>query len=634
MPTLLKLFNQILHSEIFPSDWCKGYIIPLFKSGDRLDPSNYRGITIANCLGKLFTKILNTRLLNFIQENNIINEKQIGFMPRSRTTDHILVLKTILDIFKKQRKSLFICFVDLKKAFDTVYRKGLLYKLEKQELSSKFINLVESMYSKITSRVKSTNGLTCEFPIEIGTRQGCNLSPTLFNLYINDLSKEFDGNETDNILIDNKVINCLMYADDLVLLSKTESFMKTSLQKLEKFCNKWRLNISVEKTKILVINDQKHANHQFKIYNLKLETVSSYCYLGVVISNKGDFKLAIDKLLHKATRAFHALRQEFNFYNNTSPKVILKLFDTMIQPILLYGCELWSIFGWRQNTLYHINKYLLYGKHRFETLHTKMCRNVLGVQRKATELLVKAELGRYPLISNIIKQTYTYWQHIVGSNQSTLLHSVLKYLIENDRKGNVNYYSRIKGLFLALKSQEYIYKESNPNISRRNADLIKSKFQQMYCEFFFKTIKEKAQRPHSGGRFEIYYKVKKQYKFEEYLHLNQNTLRRHITNIRISTHSLPIESLRKLGIPRNERLCPLCPTNEIGSEFHILMNCPNPKLTELRHHLDSNLKTLYEQWEKMSKSNKFIYLLLAIDKQPTFYFAIFLEKIFKEFNSS
>ena len=126
--------------------------------------------------------------------------------------------------------------------------------------------------------------------------------------------------------------------------------------------------------------------------------MNSYCYLGIVISASGNFKLAIEQLLHKASRAFYSIRQEFHFYNNTSPKVILKLFETMIQPILLYGSELWSLFGCTKNTLFHIQKYLFHEKVKFETLHTKMCRNVLGVHKKATEILVKAELGRYPLM--------------------------------------------------------------------------------------------------------------------------------------------------------------------------------------------------------------------------------------------
>ena len=81
---------------------------------------------------------MNTRLLEYLETNNIIKPNQIGFMPKHRTSDHILVLKTVIDSFKSAKKSLYMCFVDLKKAFDTVFHEGLFYKLKELNFSSKF----------------------------------------------------------------------------------------------------------------------------------------------------------------------------------------------------------------------------------------------------------------------------------------------------------------------------------------------------------------------------------------------------------------------------------------------------------------------------------------------------------------
>jgi hypothetical protein len=303
----------------------------------------------------------------------------------------------------------------------------------------------------------------------------------------------------------------------------------------------------------------------------------------------------------------------------------------MITPILLYGSELWALFGWRKNTYYHIQKYLLKEKLKFEELHAKMCRNSLGVHRKATEILVKAELGRYPLISNIVKNIYTYWQHVLSSSKPSLLNAVIENAIEKDRNGEVNYYSRIKGLYFVLDSQNLIYQAPNKASVKRNANKIKSNFQDMYKNHFFTTLEEKAQRPESGGRFEVYYNVKKQYKFEDYLLLHKNNLRRNITNIRISTHNLPIEALRKAKIKRKERTCPLCLSKEICSEFHATMVCQHPKIKELRQTLDNNINAINSQWRSLLAEQKFVYLTLAIDKQCIFYYAIFLDKIFREF---
>jgi hypothetical protein len=189
-----KLFNFILKYEYFPKDWCKGFIIPIFKSGDEMNPSNYRGITISSCFGKVFTGIMNQRLVTFASSQNIFVDEQIGFMKNCRTADHIFVLKTLLDICKTKKDSLFCCFIDFRKAFDTVWRNGLFYKLLADNVSSKFVHVLQSMYSQLQSCVRTNDGYCSNFfNSQVGTRQGCNLSPTVFNLYLNDFPKLLMG---------------------------------------------------------------------------------------------------------------------------------------------------------------------------------------------------------------------------------------------------------------------------------------------------------------------------------------------------------------------------------------------------------------------------------------------------------
>ena len=121
-----KMFNLILSQETFPTLWAKGRIISLHKKDDPSDPANYRGITISSCLGKLFNTVLNNRLQNFLDENNIIKPEQIGFQKKCRTSDHMFILKCLIDKYKKGKKELFLCFVDFKKAFDSVWHVPIL----------------------------------------------------------------------------------------------------------------------------------------------------------------------------------------------------------------------------------------------------------------------------------------------------------------------------------------------------------------------------------------------------------------------------------------------------------------------------------------------------------------------------
>jgi len=120
LPCLKKLFKMILTSGIYPSDWKIGYIKTLFKKGKPDGPSNYRGITIIPCVAKLFNCLLNKRLQSFIDRNNVINPAQIGFQPKSRTSDHRFVLRTLIEKFKANKHKFYACFIDFSKAFDTV----------------------------------------------------------------------------------------------------------------------------------------------------------------------------------------------------------------------------------------------------------------------------------------------------------------------------------------------------------------------------------------------------------------------------------------------------------------------------------------------------------------------------------
>ena len=112
---------------------------------------------------------------------NILHPAQIGFMKGKRTSDHIFVLKCIIEEAKSKRKPIYACFVDLKKAFDTVWRDGLYYKYFFDcGMSSKFVNIMRSLYNNVTGSVKLHNGGTSnEFDIYIGLRQGCNLLKSL-----------------------------------------------------------------------------------------------------------------------------------------------------------------------------------------------------------------------------------------------------------------------------------------------------------------------------------------------------------------------------------------------------------------------------------------------------------------------
>ena len=205
----IKLFNKIINTGIFPQSWCEGLITPILKSGDKQDPNNYRGICISSSLGKFFCSILNNRLMNYTKQENIIHPSQIGFMPGNRTADHILTLKTLHDKYVKQHKNknIYASFVDFKKAFDSIWHDGLLLKLLENKIGGRFYDLIKNLYMNTKCAVKIGDQRTSFFSCSKGVRQGCVLSPILFNLYINELPQLFEKTNSDPFILSNQHSN-------------------------------------------------------------------------------------------------------------------------------------------------------------------------------------------------------------------------------------------------------------------------------------------------------------------------------------------------------------------------------------------------------------------------------------------
>ena len=251
---LQKLFNLVLSSTKYPDIWSHGIITPLHKKGSLTDPSNYIGITISSCVGKLFNKILNNRLVQYLQKHNTLCKEQIGFTKGNRTSDHMFILKNLVDRHTHKGASpLFTCFVDFKRAFDTVWHDGLFYKLRQIGVSDKFYHTIKSMYVSTKLSVKIGDSSTNTFSSATGVRQGDNLSPTLFNIFINDIPAYFDSS-CDPVKLTQRYINCLLYADDLILVSNSAEGLQNCMDKLSTFCNDWGMNINLDKTKTLVFS--------------------------------------------------------------------------------------------------------------------------------------------------------------------------------------------------------------------------------------------------------------------------------------------------------------------------------------------------------------------------------------------
>ena len=253
---ILKVLNFVLLNNITAHAWYVSLIAPIHKKGSKMNPDNYRGISLISCLYKLLTAILNTRLGIFCKENNILSLRQLGFVSGNRTSDaHFILHNLTRDYCYHNGKKLFSCFVDFSKAFDCIPRDILFEKLKSKGITGKVFNLIKNIYVNEKCQVKIGNTLSSAFEANQGVRQGCILSPLLFNIFISDLPEILDNDKNEPAMIGTTTkMSCILWADDLVMFSESKNGLTNMLNDLAEFSCKNGLKINSDKTKCMFFN--------------------------------------------------------------------------------------------------------------------------------------------------------------------------------------------------------------------------------------------------------------------------------------------------------------------------------------------------------------------------------------------
>ena len=482
IPWLVKLFNRILVCNNYPVEWCKGYIVPIFKKGKRDIESNYRGITLFSCLGKLFNSIINNRIEEYVDKNNIIDSRQIGFKKKSRVSDHMFIIKTLIDKYVKGDSKLFTCFVDFSKAFDSVNHTYLMYKLQKYGIKGNIYETLKNMYTirGLKSCVKRNNMLSGFFDTQIGVRQGDPLSPLLFKIFINDLNDYLEEGK-DRIKIGDLNVNHLMYADDLVLIAKDEDELQNLLSQLNKFCNDWGLKVNIDKTKVVIFNKKgKLCETKITYDSIQIESVLSYKYLGIKFTANGKFDIAKQDLLERGLKAMFKLTSTFNELKPDFDTSI-HLFDRLVTCVLSYGSELYGYKVANYNNIYNELKNDVY-----EKCHTKFLRYVLGVNKRAPIIGLYGDTGRYPLKINCIFSFLRYYHRINNSKNE-----LLKQAYECNIDHSSNWFKSIKKLCTMLKvSTEQMGNLSDYKIGKNVLNYFKREFREGWKNELFSNVRK------------------------------------------------------------------------------------------------------------------------------------------------
>ena len=192
------------------------------------------------------------------------------------------------------------------------------------------------MYNNIKLNVQSCDGkyISPSFISLLGVRQGDNLSPTLFNIFVNDLPRIFDDT-CKPVSVGNVFINCMLYADDLVIMSESNQGLQEAMNKLGNYCDRWGLEVNINKTKFNVSKKHTSINVKLIFKGKYIEMVDTAKYLGIEFSNDGNTQVAKSDLYNRALKACFKLTRALKPL--PTPSTSLHLFDHLIKPILLYG---------------------------------------------------------------------------------------------------------------------------------------------------------------------------------------------------------------------------------------------------------------------------------------------------------
>ena len=332
---LVKLFNQILVLQKIPRAWKEAKIILLFKKGDKADVKNYRPISLLSHLYKIFTKIIQNRIKDILDNNQ--PREQAGFRAGYSTTDHLQAINQLIEKATEYQLKLCLGFVDYQKAFDSIEHLDMFEALRKVNVDEGYVRILEDIYTDAIARIHIDNDISREVHIQRGVRQGDTLSPKIFTTTIEEVFKKAQLN--GGITVDGEMLTDLRFADDVALISTSVSDMNKQITSLNKESKSIGLTMHKDKTKYMTNFD---TQEDIEIEGRKLEKVEEYKYLGqtlkMVDTTKEEVLLRIKAGWMNFGRHKHMLTDK-----NIPMSLRKKLFNQCVLSTMTYGSETWSI---------------------------------------------------------------------------------------------------------------------------------------------------------------------------------------------------------------------------------------------------------------------------------------------------
>jgi hypothetical protein len=408
--------NEIYDTGHIPYDLKTSIFITLPKKPGAVECSDHRTISLMSHVTKILLKVIQERTKWKIDRE--ISEDQFGFRPFNGTREAIFCIRQIIEKYIEVQKDIYVCFIDYKKAFDSINHVTLIESLQEIGIDGKDIRLIRNLYWEQLATVRSNNEYTPFIDIKKGVRQGCILSPSLFNNYTEKLFRVIKN--MPGLNIHGRNINNIRYADDTVVLAESELELQELITTLNSISQDFGLEINIQKTKTMVISKtEKQHNVAVKINNVTLEQVKSYVYLGHTITEDGRCEVEIKKRIGMAKNTFNKMKHLLTS-KQINNKLKMRIIKCYVFSTLLYASETWTM-----------NKQL---EGRITAFEMWIYRRIGGIswKQKVTNIDVLKRLGmKKELLGEIKSRQARYFGHIKRHN--TILKTVLEGRVDGTR---------------------------------------------------------------------------------------------------------------------------------------------------------------------------------------------------------
>ena len=562
----------------------KQTVIRPFLKAENKDPTNpdfYRPIALLNIVRKVYEQILKTRLQNELEEIQFFSKNQAAYRQGRSTCDHLLVLQEIFFHHRfwkggeKRKTPLYLCFLDLRKAFDTVPRKILFAKLAALGVNGNFLKVIKDLFTGTTASVRIGNHESPSFEIQSGVMQGSKLGPLLFMIFLNDLLLDLDskgiGAEVGELNISN-----LCFADDISLITNTPE----KLQILITACGRWSIKngmrFKIDKCKVMTLNIRK-PTVSFHLLGEEIKFVSEYKYLGVIFSNKRQTSLIthhISTILEKADRRVNCIRH-FGFQSDgLRPATSVMMYKTLVRPILEYAAQVLSYrhYYYRSGKKEKSVKIKL-DEHveKLEAFQNRVLKNLVPCPKSTSPAIVRILTGTMPIAARIDILKIRYFWKISNTTGDNLASSILKYKKEESHI-KVGFIHEVYKLCLKYDCLNVWLKIRRPKENILNS--IRSAVESFYLKKDLQKCCESSCM-YTSIIFNKNLTEHKRYKFEDFFtHMGQFP----------DTNGRSKFVFALLDRCNFERACPLCGERHLDVLQHTLHGCPKA------HHLRLLLK--------------------------------------------